>query len=299
VIESALARFRDIADERGLGLEGVYIDRAGLPPAELRWRADLRRDVYSVSKTFTSVAIGIAQAEGLLGIDDPVLVHLPHFADTAAPGVEDMTIRHLLTMTAGNDYAWVDPDGDCVGDAARSFLAAPLVAAPGTRYRYAGTNSYVLGRIVHACSGQDLRDFLVPRLFTPLGIVNPQWHRCPLGFPIAAVGLFLRAREIGRLGRTLLDRGAWDGRQLVPTDYVELMRTTRVATGRADPDNHTYALHAWHCARDEAWRMDGIYGQFGIMLPAQDACISLTAHYEGPTTDILDAVWDELVPALT
>jgi CubicO group peptidase (beta-lactamase class C family) len=209
-----------------------------------------------------------------------------------------MTIRHLLTMTAGNDYTWDAPDGDCVGDAAQLFLAAPLVAAPGTRYRYAGTNSYVLGRIVHACSGQDLRDFLVPRLFEPLGIANPQWHRCPLGFPIGAVGLFLRTREIGMLGRVLLDGGRWDGRQLVPSDYVELMQATRVDTGRPDADNRTYALHIWHCARDGARRMDGLYGQFGIMLPEQDACISTTAHYEGPTTDILDTVWDVLVPAL-
>lgn len=298
MIESALERFRRVVDERGFGLEALHVDRAGLPPLEVRWRDDLRHDVYSVSKTFTSVAIGIAQGEGLLGLDDAVLAHLPQFADTAAPGVEDLTIRHLLTMTAGNDYAWGDPDADCAGDAARLFLAEPLVAAPGTRYRYAGTNSYVLGRIVHACSGQDLRDFLVPRLFEPLGIANPQWHRCPLGFPMGAVGLFLRAREIGRLGRVLLDDGVWGGQPLVPADYVRLMKATRIDTGRTDPDNRTYALHAWHCARDGAWRMDGIYGQFAIMLPAQDTCISLSAHYEGPTTDILDAVWDELVPAL-
>jgi CubicO group peptidase (beta-lactamase class C family) len=298
MIESALERFRQVADERGFGLEALHVDRAGSPPVEMRWRADLRHDVYSVSKTFTSVAIGIAQGEGLLALDDPVLTHLPQFAETAAPGVEGMTIRHLLTMTAGNDYAWEAPDADCAGDAAQMFLAAPLVAEPGTRYRYAGTNSYVLGRIVHSCSGQDLRDFLVPRLFGPLGIANPQWHRCPLGFPIGAVGLFLRAREIGRLGRVLLDDGVWGGRQLVPADYVRLMRATRIDTGRADADNRTYALHAWQCARDGAWRMDGIYGQFAVMLPAQDACISLTAHYEGPTTDILDALWEELVHAL-
>jgi hypothetical protein len=89
----------------------------------------------------------------------------------------------------------------------------------------------------------------VPRLFGPLGIRNPQWLRCPLGFPLGAIGLQL-------------------------------------------------GLHVWLCARDGAWRMDGIYGQFGIVLPAHHACVSVTAHYLGPTTRILDCVWEHIVPAL-
>jgi hypothetical protein len=76
------------------------------------------------------------------------------------------------------------------------------------------------------------------------------------------------------------------------------MTTDTTATGRAEPDNRTYGLHVWLCARDGAWRMDGIYGQFGIVLPEHRACVSVTAHYLGPTTQILDCVWEHLVPAL-
>ena len=71
-----------------------------------------------------------------------------------------------------------------------------------------------------------------------------------------------------------------------------------IDTSREEPDNQRYGLHAWLCSRDDAWRMDGIYGQFAIMLPHHDACITVTAHYEGPTTHILDAIWTELVPYL-
>jgi hypothetical protein len=76
------------------------------------------------------------------------------------------------------------------------------------------------------------------------------------------------------------------------------MTADTTATGRAEPDNRTYGLHVWLCARDDAWRMDGLYGQFGIVLPNHHACVSATGHYLGPTTDILDCVWEHLVPAL-
>ena len=250
---------------------------------ERRWIADIRRDV---SKTVTSLAIGMLEHDGLLNSNDSVLNHLPELADTAAAGIQAITVRHLLSMTVGNGYHWLDPDADHPGDPARDFLATPLVAEPGALYHYAGANSYVLGRIVHSVSGQDLREFLLPRLFSPLGIRNPQWSRCPLGFPLGAIGL-----QFADL-RDRPNRGAAAPRRCSPrraSRRFELrcancLETTE--TGRAEPDNATYGLHAWLCSWDQAWRMDGIYGQFGIVLPPTNACVSVTAHYGGPTTDI-------------
>ena len=297
-LHAAAVGFRQAVAEQHLGLEGLHISLNGRGELTHRWVADDRRDVFSVSKTFTSIAVGIAQAEGRLHLDDPVLNHLPQFLTDAAEGVEAMTIRHLLSMTAGNGYRWLDPDADHPDDPARDFLATPLIAKPGTTYHYRGANSYMLGRIIHACSGLDLRDYLMPRLFEPLAIHNPQWHRCPLGYPLGAIGLFLRTQEIARVGETLLNNGSFHGRQLIPADFVTAMTEHPIHTGREQPDNQRYGLHAWLCSRDDAWRMDGIYGQFSIMFPHHDACITVTAHYEGPTTDILDAIWSELVPHL-
>ena len=252
----------------------------------------------SVSKTVTSLAVGMLEGDGALSLDDPVLAHLPELAGTAAAGSEAITVKHLLRMTAGNVYRWSDDDADHPGDPARDFLAAPLVAEPGSTYHYAGGNTYVLGRVVHAISGLDLRDFLVPRLFGPLGIRNPQWLRCPLGFPLGAIGLQLRTSEITRIAQLLLHEGTCGRHRLVPGDYIARMTADTTDTGRAEPDNRTYGLHVWLCARDGAWRMDGIFGQFGIVFPGQHACVSVTAHYLGPTTDILDCVWEHIVPAL-
>jgi CubicO group peptidase (beta-lactamase class C family) len=104
----------------------------------------------------------------------------------------------------------------------------------------------------------------------------------------------------------LLDHGRWGDRPIVPADYVDSMTADtvptdgHVATGASGPhpDNARYGRHVWMCARDGAWRMDGIYGQFGIVLPNHGASVTVTAHYRGPTTDILDAIWSEIVPAL-
>jgi CubicO group peptidase (beta-lactamase class C family) len=297
-LDAALDRFWAAADARRLGVDTIQVVADSDPGGERRRIDDIRRDVFSVSKTVTSLAIGMLEGDGALSLDDPVLAHLPDLVGTAAPGAERITVGHLLRMTAGNGYRWADEDADHPGDPARDFLATPLVAEPGSAYHYAGANTYVLGRIVHAISGLDLRDFLAPRLFGPLGIRNPQWLRCPLGFSLGAIGLQLRTSEITRITQLLLHEGTHEGHRLVPADYIARMTADTTDTGRAEPDNRTYGLHVWLCARDGAWRMDGIYGQFGIVLPRHRACVSVTAHYLGPTTHILDCVWENIVPAL-
>jgi CubicO group peptidase (beta-lactamase class C family) len=297
-LDAALDRFWEAADARGLGIDDVHVVADNGTHGERRRIGDIRRDVFSVSKTVTSLAIGMLEGDGALSLDDPVLAHLPELAGTAAAGSEAMTVRHLLRMTAGNGYRWPDDDADHPGDPARDFLATPLVAEPGSAYHYSGGNTYVLGRVVHSISGLDLRDFLVPRLFGPLGIRNPQWLRCPLGFSLGAIGLQLRASEITRIAQLLLHEGTCGRDRLVSAGYIARMTADTTDTGRAEPDNRTYGLHVWLCARDGAWRMDGIYGQFGIVLPGHRACVSITAHYLGPTTHILDCVWEHIVPAL-
>lgn len=295
-----------LGSDRRMGVDGVHVYARGEVVAERHWLADIRRDIFSVSKTFTAVAVGIAEAEGLLALDDPVVRHLPRIAGLATAGFEDVTVHQLLTMTSGICYRWADPDGDHPADPAQDILGTPLGAAPGSTFAYRGANSYLLSRIIASCSGLDLRDFLVPRLFKSLGIANPQWLRCPRGYSLGAVGLQLRTEEIARLGRVLLANGRWQSRQLVPAEYVTAMATDTVdtaghlATRSAGPHpfNARYGRHVWLCGRDAAWRMDGLYGQFSIVFPEHEACVTITAHYEGPTTDLLDRIWALIVPAL-
>src|ERR1700678_1403644 len=140
-LDAALDRFWEAADARRLGIDAIEVVADDGPGGERRRIDDIRRDVFSVSKTVTSLAIGMLEGDGALSLDDPVLAHLPELADTAAAGSEAMTVGHLLRMTAGNGYRWLDEDADHPGDPARDFLATPLLAEPGSLYRYAGGNS--------------------------------------------------------------------------------------------------------------------------------------------------------------
>lgn len=201
-------------------VHGVHVHTSDGPPVEHHWTPDVRREVYSVSKTFVSVAVGIAAAEGLLRLTDPLLSHLGHIAPAASEGAESITVEQLLTMTSGIVYRWADPTSSLDVDPAQPIVAAPLGSQPGTSFVYRGSNTYLLSRIIHSCSGQDVRDFLQPRVFAPLGIEEPPWQHCPLGFSLGATGLSLRTEEIARLGQTLLNQGAWHGQQLIPAGYI-------------------------------------------------------------------------------
>lgn len=292
-----LTGFRLRAAERRLGVYGVHLHREGHDPVEHRFRSDDPVHLYSGSKTFTALAVGMARSEGLLGLDDAVVDHFPRRGH--ADGAEAMTVRHLLQMTSGNPVTWSGQveEPDLLG----AFLAAPLVAEPGSRFAYSNACSYVLGRVVHAVSGQDLRDFLLPRLFAPLGIRNPQWMRCPAGYSLGGVGLHLRTSEFARLGQLLLQDGRWDDRRLVPAEFVERMRTDVVdcSTFSEDPESSAgYGYQVWRCTVADAWRADGKYGQFSIVLPRHRAVVTVTAHHEGAANDILRAVWDEVLPLL-
>src|SRR6185437_9412299 len=222
------------AQQNGMELYGVHVYRRGAEPVERRLRSDDRENLCSVSKTFTSVALGIAEAEGRLALDDPALNYFPEFKKSAAPGLEQVTLRHLLTMTSGSPHSWSASEPVEVPDLAADFFATPLAHEPGSYFSYTGTGPYVAARALRAATGASVRDYLMPRVFGPLAIHNPQWHTCPLGHPVAESDLYLTTSELARFGRLLLDEGRHDGRQLVPAKYCA--RLARESVPTANPD---------------------------------------------------------------
>lgn len=292
--------FLAAAQEQNLGLYGVHLYREGGGEACHCFREDERVHLYSGSKAFTAAAVGIAVAEGRFALDDGVAGLL---GMATAPEAGRMTVLDLLQMRAGYAQSLFTADGaahEAGADWARLFFARPPAHPSGSRFFYDNGCTYMLSRVVQAASGQPLRSYLIDRLFTPLGITNPQWHTCPQGHTLGAVGLYLKTEEFARLGRLLLQNGAWDGRQLVPAAYLRAAAEDTVPVeGFDDPECQCgYGYQLWRCTRAGAYRADGKFGQFSIVLPAHRAVVTTTAHNEACPNDILRAVWQHLLPRL-
>lgn len=293
------------AQNNGMELYGVHVYRRGEEPVERRLRSDDRENLWSVSKTFVSVALGIAEAEGRLALDDPALKYYPELKGTAAPGLEQVTLRHLLTMTSGSPHSWLADEPVVVPDLAADFFATPLAHEPGSYFSYTGTGPYVAARALRAATGASVRDYLMPRVFGPLAIHNPQWHTCPLGHPVAESDLFLRTSELARFGRLLLDDGRHEGRQLVPAGYCARIAAESVATVN-DPEDQgfrlapRYGLGAWCGHGDGTFSMAGRHGQLCIVSPPREAVVTITAHVEegSARTSITTLVTEELLNRL-
>jgi CubicO group peptidase (beta-lactamase class C family) len=130
---------------------------------------------HSPCQSCPSVALGLAEAEGRLALDDPALTYYPELAGSAAPGLDQVTLRHLLTMTSGSPHSWCADDLVVVPDLAADFFATALAHEPGTHFRYTDIGPYIAARAQRAATGANVRDYLLPRLFTPPAIHNPQW----------------------------------------------------------------------------------------------------------------------------
>lgn len=287
--------------EEDLGVRALHLHRAGHAELNHRFTDDTAENIFSVSKTVTALAVGIAAAEGLLDVEDLLIDHLPAPAGGLGRGLDQVRLRHLLTMTSGSPVlGFLDEQRDHP-DLAALFLGTDLVAEPGERWEYSNGSIFLLSRVLTERTGMTMRDWLMPRLFEPLGIVNPQWHTTRDGHSWGATGLHLKSGQLARIGRLLLQRGEHEGAQLVPAAWIDAMHAEDawVATGDAEPESARYGYGIWRCTPDEMWRADGAYGQFLLVMPEQEAVLTITSHLEGRGgAEILRAVWQELLPLL-
>lgn len=287
--------------EKDLGVRSLHLHRRGHEDLSHRFTDDTVENIYSVSKTVTSLAIGIAARESLLDVEDLLVDHLPAPEAGYGKGMDEVRLRHLLTMSSGSPVLGFEDAQREHEDLTALFLSTDLIAAPGQKWEYSNGSIFLLARVIEERTGQSMRDWLMPRLFEPLGILNPQWHTTRDGRTWGATGLHLKSGQLARIGRLLLDRGAHDGHQLVPAEWIDRMHAdgTWVPTGDPEPESTGYGFAVWRCTPDDAWRADGAYGQFLLVLPAQEAVLTVTSHLEGRGgAEILRAVWEELLPLL-
>jgi len=300
---SAILGFVDGAEQKVSAVHSFMVVRHGHVVAEGWWSpyaADEPHVLFSLSKSFTSTAVGLAISEGKLSLDDTLLKIFPDEAP-AHPGknLESMRVRDLLRMSTGQraddikDFPFTGKE-----DLVRTFLEIPVPDVPGTHFVYNTAATYILSAAVQKVTGQTVRDYLQSRLFEPLGIAKPRWDESAQGVSLGGFGLNLRTEDIARFGQLYLQKGQWQGRQLVPSAWVEEATSLQTANG-SDPTsdwNQGYGYQFWRC-RHGFYRGDGAFGQFCIVMPQYDAVVAITSG-TGDMQAVMNLVWDRIVPAL-
>ncbi len=299
VSSSGVLAFVEAADKAIESMNSFMLVRHGHVVAEGWWSPyDFRspHSLYSLSKSFTSTAVGLAIAEGKLGLDDPVLKFFPEDAPAAPSAhLKAMRVSDLLRMSTGQqaepprppDLPWT-----------RAFLAQPVPFKPGTHFLYNTSATYMLSAIVQEATGTTLLDYLRPRLFEPLGIEDPTWEASPQGISTGGYGLSIRTEDIAKFGQLYLRKGEWDGRQLVPAAWVEAATARQTSNGSnpASDWDQGYGYQFWR-SRHGAYRADGAFGQYCVVLPEEDAVVAITGGVKDLQA-VLNLVWDKLLPAL-
>jgi CubicO group peptidase (beta-lactamase class C family) len=255
--------------------------------------------LYSLSKSFTSTAAGLAVAEGLLDLDATVLSYFPELdADVTDPRSRAMLVRHIASMSSGHlaDTWWAITAAGSL-EPVREFLRMPPDRDPGTVFAYNQSCTYTLATIIQRVTGEGLTAYLRPRLFDAIGIGAAEWDEFPPGQALGFSGLYATTDAIARLGELYLRGGQWNGRQVIPGEWVTEATRPHIATAgvMTNPDwQRGYGFQFWMARH--GYRGDGAFGQFCLVLPELDAVVAITSGTEN-MQGILDAVWTHLLPA--
>ncbi len=276
----------------------VLVSQNGELIGKYDWEGDIRRNAYSASKSFTSAAVGIAQKEGLLSIDEKLVdAFKEDLPDIVSPELEAATVRDLLTMSLGQEHPHLMgeqrphyPETDWV----KLSLSLPFTSMPGETFLYNNVGPYLAGILVQRRAGQSLTAYLEPRLFTPLGIRHTVWEEDPLGCTFGAGGLFICTEELHRFGQLYLQEGNWNGKQLIPAEWV---RESLSIQGAANPHNpYGYGYLFWG-GPEGTFRADGKYCQLSIICRDKNAVISMMSECRDEGT-LMKAIFEEIWPQL-
>ena len=308
ISSASILAFLDALQAGNHDMHSFMLVRHGSVVAEGWWSPyapELNHTMYSISKSFTSTAVGLAVHEGKLSVDDLVL---PYFPRERPRVISDylarLRVKHLLTMSTGHQK---EPTFEMTEaeNWAKVFLSSPITHEPGSVFLYNSGATYMLSAILQQVTGNRLIDYLEPRLFQPLAIEGATWETDPRGINTGGWGLNLRTEGLAKFGQLYLKQGVWHGQQIVPANWVADATSLKIQQPRpANPvrPNETndwlqgYGYQFWRCTHN-AFRGDGAFGQYVVVMPEQDAVIAITSEVR-TMQDPLDLIWEHLLPAM-
>ena len=299
---AGILRFVEEMKEKRLHLHSLMILRHGKELCRASfapYRAEDKHMLFSLSKSFTSTAVGFAVQDGLLSVDDRLIDFFPDLLPSApCENMQKMRIRHLLTMNTGHT---AEPDRK--GESwERNFLRSYVPLEPGTRFLYNTSATYMLAAVVQKVTGRKLLDYLREKLMDPLGMSPDIWfEESSTGVATGGYGLNVRVEDIARLGQFYLQRGKWEGRQLLPEAWIldaQKPWSDNSFTRQGISDwGMGYGYQFWMCIPEHVYRGDGAFGQYCIICPDQDMVIAITSGVEDMGA-VMQGLWNHVLPTV-
>ncbi|MCD8010168.1 MAG: beta-lactamase family protein [Lachnospiraceae bacterium] len=283
-------------DAAGLEVLGIEIYRDGELRARHRWQEDTPVNIWSHTKCFTSAAVGLAVADGLLSLEDRIVDWFPEFAElpSAEGRLSRLTLRHVLTMSSGQQSKLLfgplrdDPacqlselrecEGKRTKDLLERILEEPFVEEPGTSFSYANSDADIAARCVEQAVGLTVKNYLYDRLFRPLDIEEPFWQSDLRGHTYGDAGLFLRTSDMVKLGLLYCQEGDWKGNTLLDASWIHESTGKQIDTPVRDPWDCGYGYLIWKFPVDDGYRFAGAGGQNSIVLPHRGLVIGINAR---------------------
>lgn len=306
VSSSQIIDFLNAVDTGRVELHSFMFIRHGKVIAEGWWNPyglDKKHVMFSASKTFTATAVGLAVSENRLKVTDKVASFFPYsMPDSISNFMKDLTVQNLLTMSVGQD-----PEPRAMGtggDWMNVFLNSAPIHKPGTIFKYNNMATFMLSAIVQQVTGQTVFDYLQTRIFKPLAIRGIDWDLNPQGINLGMIGLRLKTEDMAKFGQLLLQNGIWNGKQLIPKEWIKEATSFKIPTSlSANKDSLSrsdwgqgYCYQMWR-GKNNTVRLDGMGGQFVVLIPDKDAIVVLTANARN-TQDELNLVHNYLIPAI-
>ena len=288
-------------------MHGFVIVRHGKVIAEGSWKPfDTLNEthmLYSHSKSFTSSAIGLLADRGKIDLDERIVdIFSNEVPAKVSENLAQLRVRDLLTMNVGKKDHLLRDGGDWV----KEFLSKDFFRKPGTGFKYDSDATYMLAAIVEKKSGMKMMDYLQKNMFDQIGITKAWTTYSPQGIPCGGWGMNMTTRELARFGQLYLNRGDWDGKRVLSSDWVSLATTRQTwsgwqnvgvkALGEGSDWEQGYGFQFWRC-RHGAYRAVGAGGQYTVVMPEKDMVVSAHAGL-GDFPKELDLIWDNLLPVL-
>ena len=291
----------------GIELHSLMVLRHGQVCAEAWWKpydSVTPQTMFSFSKSITSTAIGFAVQEGLVSLDEKLVDLFPEEApENPSENLKAADVYSLLTMSCGQEkdiYYEMKSFDHWIHD----FMHAEFKYKPGTMFQYNSTGTDMLCAIIKKKTGMNVSEYLKPRLFDKIGMTNISAQLLPGDIEMGGGGFRVKTEDMARLGQFYLNRGSWNGEQLLNAEWIDMATSKQISTVNPIFDNHDsnwqhgYGFQFWRCIPEGLYRADGAYGQFAIMDPDRDVVIAITSSSFQPDR-LLNIVWEKLLPGIT